>query len=98
MTHMIFRHGDMKKWKGVGYDFEIVKAEELQEYLDAGWFAHPDDLLKDVADPEPDPDPDPEPEPEPEPEPDPEPEQEEKQRKKPGRKPKAAADEPDNEG
>ncbi|MFL9288004.1 hypothetical protein AB9F17_23325 [Escherichia coli] len=76
MTHMIFRHGNMKKWKGVGYDFEIVKAEELQEYLDAGWFAHPDDLLKGVAEPEP----------------------EEKQRKKPGRKPKAAADEPDNEG
>ncbi|MEE7003405.1 hypothetical protein [Escherichia coli] len=76
MTHMIFRHGDMKKWKGVGYDFEIVKAEELQEYLDAGWFSHPDDLLKDVAEPEP----------------------EEKQRKKLGRKPKAAADEPDNEG
>lgn len=76
MTHMIFRHGDMKKWKGVGYDFEIVKAEELQEYLDAGWFSHPDDLLKDVAKPEP----------------------EEKQRKKPGRKPKAASDEPDNEG
>lgn len=76
MTHMIFRHGDMKKWKGVGYDFEIVKAEELQEYLDAGWFSHPDDLLKDVAEPEP----------------------EEKQRKKHGRKPKAAADEPDNEG
>lgn len=82
MTHMIFRHGDMKKWKGVGYDFEIVKAEELQEYLDAGWFSHPDDLLKDVA----------------EPEPEPEPEPEEKQRKKLGRKPKAAADEPDNEG
>ena len=57
MTHMIFRHGDMKKWKGVGYDFEIVKAEELQEYLDAGWFAHPDDLLKDVAEPEPEPEP-----------------------------------------
>ncbi|WP_348971607.1 hypothetical protein [Escherichia coli] len=52
MTHMIFRHGDMKKWKGVGYDFEIVKAEDLQEYLDAGWFAHPDDLLKDVAESE----------------------------------------------
>ncbi|HAX5019287.1 TPA: hypothetical protein JZG18_004366 [Escherichia coli] len=82
MTHMIFRHGNMKKWKGVGYDFEIVKAEELQEYLDAGWFAHPDDLLKDVA----------------EQEPEPEPEQEEKQRKKPDRKPKAASDEPDNEG
>ncbi|EIY3306960.1 hypothetical protein MMM93_001088 [Escherichia coli] len=80
MTNIIFRHGDMKKWKGVGYDFEIVKAEELQEYLDAGWFAHPDDLLKDVAEPEPEPEP------------------EEKQRKKPGRKPKAAADEPDNEG
>ena len=84
MTHMIFRHGDMKKWKGVGYDFEIVKAEELQEYLDAGWFAHPDDLLKDVA--------------ESVPELEPESEPEEKQRKKPGRKPKAAADEPDNEG
>ncbi|EGW0584649.1 hypothetical protein JGH19_000767 [Salmonella enterica subsp. enterica serovar Bareilly] len=84
MTQMVFRHGNAKKWKGVGYDFEIVKAEELQEYLDAGWFAHPDDLLKDVA--------------EPEPEPDTEPEPEEKQRKKPGRKPKAAADEPDNEG
>ncbi|EFH9422391.1 hypothetical protein GA368_06435 [Escherichia coli] len=82
MTHMIFRHGDMKKWKGVGYDFEIVKAEELQEYLDAGWFSHPDDLLKDVA----------------EPETETETETEEKQRKKPGRKPKAAADEPDNEG
>ncbi|MGI1929519.1 hypothetical protein [Escherichia coli] len=82
MTHMIFRHGDMKKWKGVGYDFEIVKAEEIHEYLDAGWFAHPDDLLKDVAETEPEPDP----------------ELEEKQRKKPGRKPKAAADEPDNEG
>ncbi|HCJ8416554.1 TPA: hypothetical protein NV709_000154 [Escherichia coli] len=80
MTHMIFRHGDMKKWKGVGYDFEIVKAEELQEYLDAGWFAHPDDLLKDVEEPEPEPEP------------------EEKQRKKPGRKPKAESDEPDNEG
>ena len=80
MTHMIFRHGDMKKWKGVGYDFEIVKAEELQEYLDAGWFSHPDYLLKDVAEPEPEPEP------------------EEKQPKKPGRKPKAAADEPDNEG
>lgn len=92
MTHMIFRHGDMKKWKGVGYDFEIVKAEELQEYLDAGWFSHPDDLLKDVAEPEP------EPEPEQEQEQEQEPEQEEKQRKKPGRKPKAAADEPDNEG
>ncbi|MFP2655142.1 hypothetical protein ACLEUN_23440 [Escherichia coli] len=90
MTHMIFRHGDMKKWKGVGYDFEIVKAEELQEYLDAGWFAHPDDLLKDVAESESESESEPEPEPEPEPE--------EKQRKKPGRKPKAAADEPDNEG
>ncbi|ENY6974110.1 hypothetical protein ACF0I4_003323, partial [Shigella flexneri] len=46
------------------------------------WFSHPDDLLKDVAKPEPEPEPEPE----------------EKQRKKPGRKPKAASDEPDNEG
>ncbi len=32
-----------------------MKAEELQEYLDAGWFSHPDDLLKDVPEPEPEP-------------------------------------------
>ena len=45
-------HGKAKKWKGVGYDFEIISDDDLQEYLDAGWFAHPDDLLKDVAEPE----------------------------------------------
>lgn len=76
MTQMVFRHGNAKKWKGVGYDFEIINEDDLQEYLDAGWFAHPDELLNDSAEPEP----------------------EEKQRKKLGRKPKAAADEPDNEG
>jgi hypothetical protein len=52
---MVFRHGSAKKWKGVGYDFEIISEDELQEYLDAGWFAHPDYLLKDVAEPEPEP-------------------------------------------
>lgn len=77
MTQMVYRQGDMSKWKGVGYDFEIIPEEDLQEYLDAGWFAHPDDLLKDVA----------------EPEPEPEPEPEVKERKKPGPKPKAASDE-----
>lgn len=55
MSQMVFRHGKAKKWKGVDYDFEIISEDELQEYLDAGWFAHPDDLLKDVADPEPEP-------------------------------------------
>lgn len=55
MNQMVFRHGKAKKWKGVGYDFEIISEDELQEYLDAGWFAHPDDLLKDVAEPEPEP-------------------------------------------
>lgn len=55
MNQMVFRHGKAKKWKGVGYDFEIISDDDLQEYLDAGWFAHPDDLLKDVADPEPEP-------------------------------------------
>lgn len=49
MAQMVFRQGEMKKWKGVGYDFEIISEDELQEYLDAGWFAHPDDLLKDSA-------------------------------------------------
>ncbi|MCE9886179.1 hypothetical protein [Obesumbacterium proteus] len=77
MNQMVFRHGKAKKWKGVGYDFEIISDDELQEYLDAGWFAHPDDLLKDVA----------------EPEPEPEPEPEVKKSKKPGPKPKAASDE-----
>ena len=57
MTQMVYRQGDMSKWKGVGYDFEIIPEEDLQEYLDAGWFAHPDDLLKDVAEPEPEPEP-----------------------------------------
>lgn len=53
MTQMVFRHGNAKKWKGVGYDFEIISEDELQEYLDAGWFAHPDDLLKDSAESDP---------------------------------------------
>lgn len=53
MTQMVFRHGNTKKWKGVGYDFEIISEDDLQEYLDAGWFVHPDDLLKDSAESEP---------------------------------------------
>ncbi|MEQ9869196.1 hypothetical protein ABRP77_07925 [Pectobacterium odoriferum] len=53
MSTMVFRHGDSKKWKGVGYDFEIVSDDELQEFLDAGWFAHPDELLKSSPKPEP---------------------------------------------
>ncbi|RFF35201.1 hypothetical protein [Enterobacter hormaechei] len=52
MSNMVYRHGDSKKWKGVGYDYEIVSDEDLQEYLDAGWVSHPDDLLKDDAEPE----------------------------------------------
>lgn len=52
MTQMVFRHGNTKKWKGVGYDFEIINEDDLQEYLDAGWFAHPDELLKDSAEQE----------------------------------------------
>ncbi|MDU9355258.1 hypothetical protein PGS10_11460 [Klebsiella sp. 141153] len=53
MTQMVFRHGGTKKWKGVGYDFEIISEDDLQKYLDAGWFAHPDGLLNDVEEPEP---------------------------------------------
>lgn len=52
MSNMVYRHGDSKKWKGVGYDYEIVSDEDLQEYLDSGWVSHPDDLLKDGAEPE----------------------------------------------
>lgn len=51
MTQMVFRHGGTKKWKGVSYDFEIISEDDLQEYLDAGWFSHPDDLLNDHAEP-----------------------------------------------
>ncbi|KHS87073.1 hypothetical protein [Pectobacterium brasiliense] len=57
MSTMVFRHGDSKKWKGVGYDFEIVSDDELQEFLDAGWFAHPDELFKSSPEPEPEPEP-----------------------------------------
>ncbi|HDL7805365.1 TPA: hypothetical protein U5E34_002415 [Yersinia enterocolitica] len=57
MSHMVFRHGDSEKWKGVGYNYEIVSDDELQEYIDAGWFAHPDELLKSSAEPEPEPEP-----------------------------------------
>lgn len=52
MSNMVYRHGDSRKWKGVGYDYEIVSDEDLQEYIDAGWFSHPDDLLKDDSEPE----------------------------------------------
>ncbi|WP_260767546.1 hypothetical protein [Klebsiella aerogenes] len=55
MTQMVFRHGISKKWKGVGYDFEIISEDDLQEYLDAGWFAHPDDLVNEHVEPDPEP-------------------------------------------
>jgi len=57
MTQMVYRQGDMSKWKGVGYDYAIIAEEDLQEYLDAGWFAHPDDLVNSLAEPEPEPEP-----------------------------------------
>lgn len=57
MSNMVFRRGDSEKWKGVGYDYEIVSDDELHEYIDAGWFAHPDELLKSSAEPEPEPEP-----------------------------------------
>lgn len=55
MSNMVFRHGDSEKWKGVGYDWVNVSDDEVQEYLDAGWFAHPDELLKLPEEPEPEP-------------------------------------------
>lgn len=59
MAQMVFRQGDNKVWKGVGYDWEIIPEDELQEYLYAGWFAHPDELLKSSDEPEPEPEPEP---------------------------------------
>lgn len=55
MSNMVFRHGSAAEWKGVGYDWEIVSDDELQEFIDAGWFAHPDELLKSSTEPEPEP-------------------------------------------
>lgn len=52
MTQMVYRRGDNRVWKGVAYDWEIIPEEDLAEYLDAGWVAHPDDLLKEGAEPE----------------------------------------------
>ena len=52
MTQMVYRPGDNRVWKGVAYDWEIIPEEDLPEYLDAGWVAHPDDLLKEVAETE----------------------------------------------
>ncbi|MFP2385810.1 hypothetical protein [Enterobacter ludwigii] len=57
MSNMVYRHGDSKKWKGIGYDFAIVSDDDLKEYLDAGWFAHPDDLIQAPSEPEPEPEP-----------------------------------------
>lgn len=68
MSQMVFRPGTQKVWKGVAYDWKIIKEDELQDYLDSDWVSHPDDLLKTQED-EP----------------------------KRGRKPKAVADEPDDE-
>lgn len=57
MSNMVYRHGDSEKWKGIGYDYEIVSDEDLRGYLDNGWFAHPDELLNAPAEPEPEPEP-----------------------------------------
>lgn len=57
MSQMVFRHGEAKKWKGVGYDFAVIGSDEVQEYLDAGWVEHPDELLNDTEEPDPEPEP-----------------------------------------
>lgn len=80
MTQMVYRAGKMAKWKGVGYEWKIIPADELDEFLEDGWFEHPDELIQPIA----------------EPEPEPEPEPLVKGRKKPGPKPKAATDESDD--
>lgn len=53
MTQMIYKHGSDSEWKGVKYDWKIIAEDDLQEHLDDGWFAHPDDLLESHAEPEP---------------------------------------------
>lgn len=47
MSQMIYRHGVMKKWKGVGYDWKIIEEHELDDHLSDGWHEHPDNLLPD---------------------------------------------------
>ena len=57
MTQMIYKHGSDSEWKGVKYDWKIIAEDDLQEHLDDGWFAHPDDLLESPPEPEPEPEP-----------------------------------------
>lgn len=52
MTQMIYKHGSDSEWKGVKYDWKIIKEDDLQEHLDDGWLAHPDELLEPTAEPE----------------------------------------------
>ncbi|WP_338507030.1 hypothetical protein VRB95_08600 [Erwinia aphidicola] len=57
MTQMIYRAGKMAKWKGVGYEWKIIHEDEVDDFLEHGWVAHPDELIQPIAEPEPEPEP-----------------------------------------
>lgn len=45
MSQMIYRPGNSAKWKGIGYDWRIISAEDAHAYIDEGWVDHPDKLM-----------------------------------------------------
>lgn len=49
MSQMIYRHGSMKKWKGIGYDWKIIEETELGDHLSDGWCEHPDKLTQEIT-------------------------------------------------
>lgn len=55
MSQMIYRAGKMAKWKGVGYEWKIIPTDEVGDFLEDGWVAHPDELIQPLAEPEPEP-------------------------------------------
>ena len=44
MSQMIYRSGKMAKWNGIGYDWKIIKPEDIEAHLKDGWLDHPDKL------------------------------------------------------
>lgn len=45
MSRMVFCPGNSESWNGVCYDWKIIKEDELQDCLDAGWVDHPSKVV-----------------------------------------------------
>lgn len=65
MSTMLYKaNGNVKIW-GMKLQIITVEDDEIENYLDAGWYMHPEDTQT-LPEPEPETEPEPEPEPEPE--------------------------------